>query len=108
MEEIKHFKNKEEAIKYGREANFGKYDFEKIVVEEYEDVRFGDVVVSYDQVVILCGTDMPYEDEFYPFAYQMIDKFDLDEDEACDLRDKFIETFEKYCNVKFLDVYDEY
>ena len=108
MQEIKHFKNKEEAIKYGREANFGKYDFEKIVIENYEDIFWMNTEVIHNQTIILCGTDIPYETEFYSFAYQMIEKFNLDEDESSCLRDKFIDTFERYCNVKFLDVYDEY
>ncbi len=113
MQEIKHFKNKEEAIKYGREANFGKYDFEKIVIENYEDIFGADTEIihkeiAHNQTVILCGTDIPYETEFYSFAYQMIDRFDLDEDESNCLRDEFIDTFERYCNVRFLDVYDRY
>ena len=88
---MKTFNTTEEAKKYGE--NFGKYDHETVEINGKKH--------------ILCGTNCAYEDSFYDFALEMSEKFHTAVDEAV-IRDALIKAFEKACDVKFLDVCDEY
>ncbi len=90
---MKEFKTKEEAKAYGKEQNFSKRQWEKVMVN--------------GKKTILCGTCIPYEDTFYPFAEDELRMFGFDDD-ASDLRDALIEAFEAYTGYEFLDVWDEF
>lgn len=86
-----HFYNEEEAINYGERLR--KYDWEK--------VRVG------DDNVILCGTCLPYIDDFHAYASEILEKFEFDI-ESAELRDAFIEAFEEKTGYRFMDVYDTF
>lgn len=90
---MKEFADEESAKEYAAE-NLGKYEFQKAKIGE--------------DTVILCGTCIPYEDEFYQFADEMLQKFDFLDLDTSTLRDKFIEVFEKYCNARFIEGCDEF
>lgn len=91
--DMKEFADEESAKEYAAE-NLGKYEFQKAKIGE--------------DTVILCGTCIPYEDEFYQFADEMLKKFDFLDLDTSTLRDKFIEVFEKYCNARFVEGCDEF
>ncbi len=68
-----------------------------------------EIVNALGYQVILCETCKPYEDPFYNFADKMLEKFGFDDQaDAAELRDCFIEAFEKYCGVKFVDIIDHF
>lgn len=90
---MKEFADEESAKEYAA-GNLGKYEFQKAKIGE--------------DTVILCGTCIPYEDEFYQFADEMLQKFDFLDLDTSTLRDKFIEVFEKYCNARFIEGCDEF
>ena len=88
----KEFSSEKEAKEYGK--NFNKYDFEKVKIDGKD--------------VFLCGTDLPYEEDFFNFASELIEKFGLISTDEAGLRDALIESFEKYTQTKFVTVCDEY
>ena len=90
------FENDAQAIEWGKTQGFSRYD------REYVEVA--------GEGVILCGTCMPYEDIFYPFAERLIVNFfgyknGLD---PAELRDEFIKVFEEYCNCRFVNIYEQF
>lgn len=101
---MKQFNTVEEAKEYGE--IFSKHQWEKVMVGSKE--------------IILCGTDMAYEEEVWSDVYELlksfVDKFGYSEDEIADdivdktseLRDEILEWFEKKTNTQFVDVCDEY
>ena len=106
MTEIKKFKNLKEAKAfYEKDENYmGKYVHELVEIE--------------GKKVIMCGTDMPYEDIIYDCCSQMIKRLykqfpelglELNDlpFEASDLRDKILEYLEEG-GIVFEDVDDEY
>lgn len=90
---LREFTDEESAKEYALE-NLGKNEFQKAKIGE--------------DTVVLCGTCIPYEDEFYPFAENMLQKFDFPSLDASSLRDEFIVIFEKYCNTRFIEGCDEF
>ncbi len=100
------FFNTEQEIKDNEELQkLGKYEHTKVML--YGEQGIGDEV-------IVCGTDMPYEDIIYDRAYLMISelekRFDLKIDKtnfSTELRDKALELLEDY-GIRFIDMYDEY
>ena len=70
--------------------------------------------VNSDSDIILCGTDLAYDDLFCGFCYEALEKFGYDTDDCLDngtlpkLRDAFIAEFENIMNVKFVNVYNTY
>ncbi len=101
MSEAKTFHDDMEAKEYGK--NFGKYEFEKIKVE--------------DEDVILCGTDQAVETDLWGGALELVENFcrmlgtvdkDFETDMASKIRDLVISEYEKDKKVRFLNVYDEY
>lgn len=77
---------------------------------KYEHTR----VMLNGEEVIVCGTDMAYEDMIYGRSHLLISelnkRFDLEIDEtnfATDLRDAVLSLLENY-GVTFVDVFDEY
>ncbi len=99
---LKEFKTEKEAKEYGERENFSKYQWERVIVD--------------GKKTILCGTCIPYEDTFYPFAEELIERFFGDAKEGekesffdeAELRDELLEVFEKYTGYEFLDVWDEF
>lgn len=89
---MKHFANDAEAKEYG----------ESLAKDEWETVEVG------KDTVILCGTCIPYEDEFFCFAEKTLEKFGFDKDAAPEVRDAMITAFEEACDIRFLDASDTF
>lgn len=77
---------------------------------KYEHTR----VMLNGEEVIVCGTDMAYEDQIWSRSYLLISelskRFELDvclTDFATDMRDSVLSLLENY-GVTFVDVFDEY
>lgn len=94
-EDYKRFETHEEAIYYAQKNFESKYDWEKVII----DNRCQE---------ILCCTNLVYEDLFYGFANELVEKFDFEDIEIAELRDEFIKAFEKKTGFSFLDGYSEY
>ena len=81
-------------------GSIGKYDYEK--------------VQTLGKTFFICGTCLPYDDLFWGFAEQALEKFGYDTNEACEngqtprIRDAFIEAFQKIMNCEFCIVNDTY
>lgn len=91
--EVKWFSGTSEAIEYAR--NLAKYEHQKAMIG--------------DENVILCSVCLPYEDEFYPFAEKILDKFGISGDiDPAELRDAFIKAFEEMCDTKFVTGFDTF
>lgn len=102
---LKSFKTREEARTFfQKDENYmGKYDHELVTID--------------GKKVIMCGTNMPYEDIIWDCYYQMLnrlsDQFPELEKlgglplEVSDLRDAFLDKLQEN-NIIFEDVNDEY
>lgn len=102
---LKSFKTREEARTFfQKDENYmGKYDHELVTID--------------GKKIIMCGTDMPYEDIIWDCYYQMLnrlsDQFPELEKlgglplEVSDLRDAFLDKLQEN-NIIFEDVNDEY
>ena len=108
-----HFNTDEEAKEWGAKNSTGKYGYKNITVGGKD--------------VILCETNMAYEDEVWAASEKIYnrlleflpestglptywrDKLRGDNTDAIsDIRDYIISCFEKYENVRFLNVFNEY
>lgn len=73
-----------------------------------------DYVQTDDTKYIFCGSPWVYENMFYGFAQEIVEKFGYDVDKECnngalpELRDRFIQAFEMVMGAKFIDVCDTY
>lgn len=102
---LKSFKTREEARTFFQkdENHMGKYDHELVTIN--------------GKKIIMCGTNMPYEDIIWDCYYQMLnrlsDQFPELEKlgglplEVSDLRDAFLDKLQEN-NIVFEDVNDEY
>lgn len=83
-------------------------DMRSLGKTEYEYVQ------TDDTKYIFCGTPLVYEDIFYNFVLEVADKFGYDidwksdNDNLSELRDKFIDAFEKVMGAKFINVCNTY
>ena len=92
-DEIKWFGSTSEAVEYAK----------KLAKYEHQNAMIG------DENVILCSVCLPYEDEFYPFAEKILDKFGMSGNtDPAELRDAFIKVFEEICDVKFVTGFDTF
>lgn len=88
LNDKKQFSSEKEAIKYA-EDNIGKYDWERVVINGND--------------YILTNTSIPFGDEFYSFAEDMLkDAFLDDELTPAEVRDDLMTAFENTCKIKFL------
>lgn len=87
------FGSEKEALDYA-EKNIGKWDWELATVEGKD--------------AILTSTVLPYDDDFYSFAGDMLAKYGFDEDQTAELRDELLTAFENTVKAKFLTVGLEY
>lgn len=106
MSDVWHFASDEEAKEAGKYKLESRYD--------YKNVKVG------CEDVILCCTNMAYEDEVWNAASEIYDwltiflpknkrKAEYNYCEAkSDIRDFIIKCFEEYEGVRFLDAFDEY
>ena len=76
--------------------NLGKYEYNVIRTDNLD--------------YVFCGTNLIYTDLFSDLAVTALEKFGCDPDDAWDngtapeLRDAFMDAFEKVMGVKFIDV----
>lgn len=102
---LKSFKTREEAKAFfQKDENYmGKYDHELVTIN--------------GKKIIMCGTNMPYEDIIWDYYHQMLNRLsdqfpELDKlgglpFEASDLRDALLDKLQEN-NIVFEDVDDEY
>lgn len=89
---MKNFKNKKAAKEYAQRLS--KTGFEMVKVD--------------DKKVICCGTCIPYDDEFYNFAEEMLEKFGIKDVDTADVRNKLITAFEKACDITFVNGFETF
>ena len=68
--------------------------------------QWADATADHNSIILCCTPEM-YDDYFWEFAEQMLDKFHLDA-EVAEVRDALIDAFEAATHHKFVSSFDIY
>lgn len=98
---MKEFKTIEELRNCEELQNMGRYEWQKVLLDGKE--------------VIACTTNQQYEDIIWGGVYEILEQLNqkyrtkiVSSDLASEIRDEILERLEKYHDVSFVDIFDEY